>query len=49
MTVDCILTKLLIKEIPAHIVYEDDVVLTFLDISTSNTWTIITGCSEETM
>jgi HIT family protein len=30
---DCIFDKIINKEIPAHIVYEDDVVLAFLDIS----------------
>ena len=30
---DCIFDKIIHKEIPAHIVYEDDVVLAFLDIS----------------
>ena len=30
---NCIFDKIINKEIPAHIVYEDDVVLAFLDIS----------------
>lgn len=30
---DCIFDKIINKEIPAHIVYEDDVVLAFLDLS----------------
>ena len=30
---DCIFDKIINKEIPAHIVYEDDIVLAFLDIS----------------
>lgn len=30
---DCIFDKIIQKEIPAHIVYEDDVIIAFLDIS----------------
>lgn len=30
---DCIFDKIINKEIPSHIVYEDDVVLAFLDLS----------------
>ena len=29
---DCIFDKIISKEIPAHIVYEDEVVIAFLDL-----------------